>query len=119
MEAAATIKAFECFDYLLVKWLQKGGNTVQKLLNLDIQMGKTKILRLWALSKTRKALNAKFLYYRNVFKTDFTGMAFSPAKASMTYNHFFISPSNHSQTRWFPFFEEVVIQKFSYLIIQH
>jgi hypothetical protein len=48
--------------------------------NMDIEMGQTKILCLRALSKTRKALNAQFLYYRNVFKLDFTGMGFSSPK---------------------------------------
>jgi len=33
MEDATSIKAFEYFDDLLVKWLQKWGNTVQMLLN--------------------------------------------------------------------------------------
>jgi hypothetical protein len=87
--------------------------------NMDIQMGQPKILRLGALSKTRKALNAQFLYYRNVFKLDFTGMAFSLTEASMIDNHCCISSSSHIQTTCFPFFQEKVTQKFLYSIVQY
>jgi hypothetical protein len=59
---------------------------------------------LGALSKIRRALNARFLYYRQVFKPDFTGMVSSLTTASMNGNHFGISSSSHTQTRCFPSF---------------